>query len=105
MVLPIFKIGMLQSELSCLPTCGTCPGAPPFSAYFLVQLVTLEGVPASWLLAGTKGIAALLSVFVSPLEMEQGCSNRLDQSLSAPSGKKGNFLRLESFCPLRIYQT
>lgn len=70
-----------------------------------MQLVTLEVVPASWLLAGTKGIAALFSVYVSPLEMEQGCSNRLDQSLSPPSGKKGNFLRLESFFPLRIYQT
>lgn len=57
-----------------------------------------------WLLAGTKSMAALLSVCAPPSDMQQGCAYRLDQSLPLPSRRMSNFLRLKGLLPLRSYQ-
>lgn len=80
-----------------------CMFSPPSLFLFSMLLVTLES-QLPWLLPGTKSMADLVSACVSPLEMEQGCGYRLDQSLSLPSGRAGSFLSLEGLLPLRSYQ-
>lgn len=89
MVLPIFRVGTLKSKAFLAPCLSGLPWGTPSLPLSSRLLVTLEVVPAALAPGWHREHHPPLSVHASSSSREQGCGNRLDQSLSLPSRKNG----------------